>query len=207
MGGLRKWKRHRSWKKPPGRGKVGLSGLRWALVRERRAKSHVNPRPEARRRLNPVRTGWGGQEWDSEHTVGDALTVLRQTVGACGERSRTCLFRAADHWRALLGRPSIQQPSPCPTSLGLSRSLSHGRSQSGEWTVRSGDNPTAQWRLICSRWPLSANNATSRAPLSRCLAQVYLGPTRVNEACGCSLVKAAANLLGENWCWGRLDSG
>lgn len=57
MGRIRKWKR--LWENPPERdegGKVSLSGLRQALVRERRAKSLLNPRPEAQSgEISPVR--------------------------------------------------------------------------------------------------------------------------------------------------------
>lgn len=132
--------------------------------------------------------------------------VSQETVGAHGKQAWACLFLAAAHSWALLSRPRLQQSSPRPASPGLSKSLSGEHSWSGEWTVRSRDNPTAQWLLICSRWLLNATNAFSCAPPSGRWCRCTWGPlVYVEEAWGDGpgcLGKLTINLPGENRRWG-----
>lgn len=86
--------------------------------------------------------------------------------GACGEWSQTpaTLYRSADH---VCG-------SPCSrTSQRFSRSFFHGRSWSGEWTMRGRDNHTDQHFLICSRWSLISSGTIPVPSPSRCFTHPY----------------------------------
>ena len=59
------------------------------------------------------------------------------------------------------------------TSQCFSRSFSHERSWSGEWTMRGRDNHTDQHFLICSRWSLTSSRAIPVPSPSRCFTQPY----------------------------------